>query len=135
MDEPGFLYPANFATLGFGLPAAIGAKLGRPERPVVALVGDGGFVFTASELLTAVEQRLSIPVVVVNNGGYGEIRRGMLERGIPPLGTELTAPDFPALCRACGGYGEHAADASEAAAIAARALDRPGPTVVQLDVP
>jgi thiamine pyrophosphate-dependent acetolactate synthase large subunit-like protein len=134
MEAPAFLYPTNFATLGFGLPAAIGAKLGCPSRPVVTLVGDGGFVFTASELLTAVEQRLPLPIVVVNNGGYAEIRDGMQERGIAPLGTDIMGPDFAALARACGGEGMRAADPAQAAAMAASALSGSGPTVIQLDV-
>ena len=92
-------------------------------------------MFTAPELLTAVEQRLSIPVVVVNNRGYGEIREEMLDRGIPPLGVDITGPDFAALSRACGGHGQNACDPAEAAAMASAALDHDRPTVIQLDVP
>src|SRR6185312_2204600 len=110
-DEPGqFLYPTGYATLGYGLPAAIGAKLAAPERPVVVLVGDGGFMFTASELLTAAELGLSLPIVVANNRGFGEIRDQMRERGIPPIGVDLLPPDFALLAQACGGSGRRVSD-------------------------
>jgi len=56
---------------------------------VVALVGDGAFMFSVRELTTAVEQRLALPVIVVDNGGYGEIKAQMVDRGIAPLGVEL----------------------------------------------
>src|SRR5207244_13569331 len=55
-----FLYPVGSATLGYGVPAAIGAKIARPDRPVVAVVGDGGFMYSVNELATAVKYRLAI---------------------------------------------------------------------------
>jgi acetolactate synthase-1/2/3 large subunit len=107
------LYPTGYATLGYGLPAAIGAKTAQPQRPVVALVGDGAAVFSIQELLTATEQRLALPVVVVDNGGYGEIREQMLDRGIPPVAVDLYTPDFAALARSVGARGVTATDVAE----------------------
>lgn len=124
------LYPTGYATLGYGLPAAIGAKIAAPERPVLALVGDGAAMFSIQELLTAVEQRLALPVVVVDNGGYAEIREQMVDRGIAPQGVDLVGPDFAALARAMGARGvtvDGAADLGPAAALALRA---DGPTVI-----
>jgi len=69
-----FLRPDGSTTMGFALPAAIGAKIAAPERPVVALIGDGGFMFTATELATAVQHGVDITVVVFNDNGYGWIR-------------------------------------------------------------
>jgi thiamine pyrophosphate-dependent acetolactate synthase large subunit-like protein len=100
-----FLYPTGLGTLGYGLPAAIGAKIGRPSRNVAALHGDGGFMFTAPELATAAAERLPIPVIVVDNGGYGEIKREMLDRGDKPLAVDLPSPDFAALGRSLGCHG------------------------------
>ena len=136
VESPGsFLYPPGYATLGYGLPAAIGAKLGAPGRPVLVLVGDGGFLFTVQELVTAVEQRLPLPIVVVDNGGYGEIRAQMDERGIPRTGVDLVRPDFAALARACGAYGHRIDDPAQLADLVPAALDADRPTVIHLPVP
>jgi thiamine pyrophosphate-dependent acetolactate synthase large subunit-like protein len=128
-----FLYPVGYATLGYSLPAAIGAKLaGAPQA--IAIDGDGGFVFTATEIATAAQLRLCVPVVVFDDGGYGEIRAEMLARGVPPIGVDMEPVDFPALSRALGGAGEwipyEETPLSEALA---RALERPGPTVLAID--
>jgi thiamine pyrophosphate-dependent acetolactate synthase large subunit-like protein len=132
-DQPGrLLYPTGYATLGYGLPAAIGAAVGTSGRPVVAVVGDGAFMFSIQELTTAVEQRLPLPVIVVDNGGYGEIKAQMLDRGITPLGVDLTRPDFVAMARSMGCHGVAVADAGEAAAEAAKALTADRPTLIYL---
>ncbi|RDG36685.1 5-guanidino-2-oxopentanoate decarboxylase [Streptomyces corynorhini] len=130
-----FLYPTGFGTLGYALPAAIGAGVGAPGRPVAVLTGDGGLQFTVNELATAVETGLPLPVVVVNNGGYGMIRQEMAERGIPPVGVDLRGPDFPALSRAYGGAGTHATSPAELRDAVERALTVPGPTVIEVPEP
>lgn len=99
------LYTPAYATLGYGLPASIGAKIGAPERDVVCVVGDGALMFAVQELATAVEQQLDLTVICVDNGGYGEIRRNEAERGIPPVGVNLRQPDWVALAAAFGGHG------------------------------
>ncbi|HEY4097984.1 MAG TPA: thiamine pyrophosphate-binding protein [Baekduia sp.] len=135
MERPGrFLYPPNFATLGYGLPAAIGAQIGCPGRPVLVLVGDGGFLFSAAELMTAVERRLPLAIVVMNNHGYAEIRDGMVGLGFPPLAVDLETPDFAALSVACGGHGVRVEDLSQVGALAAEALTRDRPTVIEVDL-
>ena len=70
-----FHFPAGFGTLGFTVPVAIGAALAAPERQVVGITGDGGFLFTATELAVAAAQRLNIAIVIFDNEGYGEILR------------------------------------------------------------
>lgn len=100
-----YLFPTGYGTLGFGLPAGIGAKVGNPDRPVVAMLGDGGVMFTVAELATAAELRIALPVVVVDNSGYGEIRNEMAERGDPVHAVTFPAPDFAALGRAVGCLG------------------------------
>jgi len=100
------LYTPTYATLGYGLPAAIGARVAQPERPVVAVVGDGALMFAVNELVTAVEQRLDLTIVCVDNGGYAEIRQNEVDRGMTPVGVDLVQPDWPALARAFGAHGE-----------------------------
>jgi 5-guanidino-2-oxopentanoate decarboxylase len=97
-----WFYPAGFGTLGCALPGAIGARLALPEKTVVALVGDGGFMFTLNELATAVEEGLSIPIVIWHNHSYQMIRDGMVARGIPEIGVNPRAPDFVKLADAFG---------------------------------
>jgi acetolactate synthase-1/2/3 large subunit len=99
----------GYGTLGYGLPAAIGAKLAAPRRPVVALVGDGGLQFTLAELASAVEAETPVIVLLWNNLGYGEIKRYMQTRGIPLIGVDIYTPDFLTLAK---GFGCAAARAS-----------------------
>ena len=100
------LYTPTYATLGYGLPAAIGARVAQPERPVVAVVGDGALMFAVNEIVTAVEQRLDLTIVCVDNGGYAEIRQNEVDRGMTPVGVDLVQPDWPTLARAFGAHGE-----------------------------
>jgi 5-guanidino-2-oxopentanoate decarboxylase len=127
-----WIYPTGYATLGYALPAAIGAKLAAPERPVIALVGDGGLLFTVAELATAAELGIPLPVVVPNNGGYGEIRAQMTEEDIEPIGVDLRVPDLPALGRAFGGAGVRVDDPAGLLPALREALERPGPTVIEV---
>lgn len=96
------IYPWGFCTLGFGVPAAVGAKAARPDRPVVVLSGDGGFLFNCQELATAVQFDLPIIVLVFNDGGYGVLRRQQEVLYGRTLGADLVNPDFVALAQAFG---------------------------------
>lgn len=95
-----FLTTDGYATLGYGLPAAIGAKLARPEASVVSLLGDGALMFSVQELATAAEQRLALPIVVFDNGGYAEIEQNMRDAGVAPFAVALTPPKYAALATA-----------------------------------
>lgn len=122
----------GYGTLGYGLPAAIGAQLGQPALPVVALVGDGGVMFTLSELATAVEERLPVVVLLWHNAGYEEIRRFMDAHGVEHLGVDLKAPDFLTLARGFGCLGTRVdSPTSLSAALASRPLD--GPMLIEVD--
>jgi acetolactate synthase-1/2/3 large subunit len=127
-----FLFPTGFGTLGFAVPAAIGAKVGRPDARVLALSGDGGLMFTVGELAAAAQARLAIPVVVVDNSGYGEIRREMAERGDDPLGVDFDSPDFAALGRAMGCHGVYADSRAALDEALERAFAADRPTVVHV---
>jgi len=96
-----WFYPAGFCALGNALPNAIGAKLARPQSAVAVLAGDGGFMFTMPELLTAAELDLSLPIIIWDNGGLKQIQDDMDMRGISRVGVEGANPDFAALARAC----------------------------------
>ncbi|MFF5970529.1 thiamine pyrophosphate-dependent enzyme [Streptomyces sp. NPDC012769] len=128
--EGRYLHPTGFGTLGYALPAAIGAKTACPERQVVALSGDGGLQFSVQELATAAQLDVPIPVVVFDNGGYGEIREEMAARGDAPTAVDLPAVDLPALARAYGGRGTTVRTPEALAAALAEALTTPGPTIV-----
>ena len=98
-----WLHPTGYGTLGYALPAAIGAKIGAPQRPGLVLVGDGGFLYTAQELATATEE-LDSPLVVLlwNNNALGQIRDDMLDLDIEPIGVLPRNPDFQLLGQAFG---------------------------------
>ncbi|PRB04232.1 acetolactate synthase [Microbacterium sp. MYb72] len=99
------LYTPTYATLGYGLPAAIGARVADDSRPAVTVIGDGALMFCVNELVTAVEQRVDVTVVCVDNGGYAEIRQNELDRGMTPIGVDLVQPDWAALATAFGATG------------------------------
>ena len=100
---------SGFGTLGYAIPAAIGAKLAVPERPVIGLIGDGAAQFTIGELASAVEAKLPVIFLVWNNSGYAEIKRFMVDANIPQIGVDIYTPDFIGLGKA---FGCHAVRAS-----------------------
>ena len=126
----GFLYPTGGGTLGYGLPAAIGAMLAEPEARVLAMLGDGGIMFTLSELASAAQLGLGLPVLVVDNGGYGEIRNEMVDRGDPATAVDLSPVDFAALAEAMGCHGVRITDAADLTAAITTALRADRPTVL-----
>ena len=99
------LLSGYWRTMGFGLPAAIAAKLANPERPVVAFVGDGGFSMTMAELLTAVSLGAAVTVVVLNNRSLAMEENEMKRLGLTPHGVRLDNPDFAAYAALCGARG------------------------------
>jgi acetolactate synthase I/II/III large subunit len=121
--------------MGFGLPAALAAKVVHPRRPVVAVTGDGDFLMTGQELATAVQHRLDVVVLVANNGMYGTIRMHQ-ERTYPGrvIATDLRNPGFAALAEAYGAHGETVTDAEEFPAALERALAAGRPAVLDLHV-
>jgi thiamine pyrophosphate-dependent acetolactate synthase large subunit-like protein len=128
-----FLYPTGLGTLGYGLPAAIGAQVARRSTRVTALHGDGGFMFTAPELATAAAMRLPLAVIVVDNGGYGEIKREMLERGDSPKAVDMPSPDFAALARSLGCHG--VAHPEDLEATLDKAFEQDRPTLIHVAEP
>lgn len=97
-----FCAGTGFGTLGFALPASIGAKVARPEAPVVCLMGDGGAQFTLPELISAREAKAGIVMVVWNNNGYREIKDFMIAKEIKPIAVDPIPPDFCKLAESMG---------------------------------
>ncbi|WP_238322770.1 thiamine pyrophosphate-binding protein [Gorillibacterium massiliense] len=96
------LLSERWLTMGFGLPAALAAKLISPEKQVVCITGDGGLEMVMADLLTAVRYNLQITVIVFNNGALQMERDKMFMKGLQPEGTKLTNPDFAKVAEACG---------------------------------
>ena len=121
--------------MGYGLPAAVAAKLASPNRTVVALAGDGCFLMNGQELATAVQYGANVIVLLVNNGMYGTIRMHQ-ERTFPGrvVGTTLVNPDFAALAESYGAYGETVTETEQFRGAFQRAVDSGKPALLELKV-
>ncbi|MFJ4155923.1 5-guanidino-2-oxopentanoate decarboxylase [Pseudomonas sp. NPDC089752] len=140
MDQPRRWFNAStgYGTLGYALPAAMGAWLGSAEQPaarspVVCLIGDGGLQFTLPELASAVEAQVPLIVLLWNNQGYEEIKKYMVNRAIEPVGVDIHTPDFIGVARALGAEAEDVGDVAQLQAALGRAVERRGPTLIQVD--
>lgn len=140
MDEPRRWFNAStgYGTLGYALPAAMGAWLGSAAQiaeraPSVCLIGDGGMQFTLPELASAVEAQVPLIVLLWNNQGYEEIKKYMVNRAIEPVGVDIHTPDFIGVARALGADAEHVSDVAQLQAALGRAVERKGPTLIQVD--
>lgn len=126
------LYMPTYATLGYGLPAAIGARIADQSRAVVTVIGDGALMFCVNELMTAVEQRVDLTVVCVDNGGYAEIKQNELDRGIRPVGVDLAQPDWVALAGAFGAVGSGVAASGDVEGVIGAAVSAGGVQLVHV---
>jgi 5-guanidino-2-oxopentanoate decarboxylase len=125
-----WLYPSGFSTIGCALPGAIGGKLAFADRQAVALVGDGGFMFTVNELATAVDEELCIPIIVWDNHAAASIRDGMLRRGFASAAVNPHAPDFTQLASAFGCPGTRARSLLDFQQAMRGALAHRGPSLI-----
>jgi acetolactate synthase-1/2/3 large subunit len=126
----GLLFPSDYQSMGFGLPAAIGAKLAAPERPVVVVLGDGGFAMSGLELLTAVREDVSLTVIVFNDGQLGRIRLSQLAASGRTNSVELSNPDFEAFASAVGA--SYALVSTDAERMLRVSIERPAVTLIEL---
>jgi acetolactate synthase-1/2/3 large subunit len=122
-------------SMGYGVPAAISAKILNPDRTVAAFAGDGCFLMHGQEFATAVQYNAAVIFIVVNNGMYGTIRMHQ-ERHYPARvsGTDLVNPDFAAYARAFGGHGETVTRTEEFAAAFERAAHAGKPALIELRI-
>jgi acetolactate synthase-1/2/3 large subunit len=101
----GLILPSDFQSMGFGIPAGIGARLAEPARPVAVLVGDGGLLMSGLEITTAVRERIPLLVIVFNDGKLNQIRWQQLKDSGHPFGVELAELEIETFARAIGaGY-------------------------------
>lgn len=127
-----FLHPGMFGTLGYALPAAIGASIGRPDRKAVAIAGDGGFLYTSQELATAVQEQVDVVAIVFNDNAYGALKVFQdRNHGGRRIGVELRNPDFAMLAQAYGAHGIKLPSHTDLAAGLTDALGRRGPVVIE----
>jgi thiamine pyrophosphate-dependent acetolactate synthase large subunit-like protein len=126
------LHPGMFGTLGYALPAAIGAQLSRPDRVTVALCGDGGFLFSSQELATAVQQQVHLVAVVFNDNAYGALKlfQDRLKHG-RRIGVDLKSPDFARLGEAYGAHGVKLRHSDELGRAVGEAVERGGVNVIE----
>ncbi len=128
-----YLTSSYSGNLGYAFPTALGAKVARPDRPVVVVSGDGGFLFNSQELSTAVRYGIAVVVVVFNDDSYGNVARDLDESWGGSVGADLANPDFMRLAEAYGVAGFRAKEPTEVGDLVreAVALDRP----VLIEVP
>jgi acetolactate synthase-1/2/3 large subunit len=133
-DYPTQLGPTN-GSMGYGVPAAVTARLVHPDRPVVAFVGDGGMLMTGQELATALHHDIDPVILVINNNMYGTIRMHQ-ERDYPDRvhGTSLTNPDFAEWAKTFGAHGERVTRTEEFAPALERALGAGKAAVIELRI-
>ncbi|MFZ0609916.1 MAG: thiamine pyrophosphate-dependent enzyme [Xanthobacteraceae bacterium] len=131
-----FLSPGFQDPLGWGFATALGAQHARPDVPVVAISGDGGFMFTATEMATAMRHRIPLVTVVFNDGAFGNVRRIQKENfGNRLIGSDLANPDFVAFGKSFGADAMRANGPQELRAALRRALaNRSGPTLIEVPV-
>lgn len=127
------IYPCHSVTLGFAFPAAIGAKIACPDRPVVSLSGDGGFLMGCYELATAVEHKVGVVAVVVNDHCLSAIK-GSQRQAFDgrTIDVDMRSPDFAALARSFGAEGITSRSLDELPSLIEQGLARTGPTVIEV---
>jgi acetolactate synthase-1/2/3 large subunit len=129
-----YLSSSYSGNLGYAYPVALGAKVARPDRPVVSVSGDGGFLFNAQELSTAVRHRINVVAVVFNDSSYGNVARDLDESWGGQYGAELQNPDFMKLADAFGVAGLRAKAPTEVGRLVREAVELDRPALVEVPV-
>ena len=122
-------------TLGYGFSTALGVKVAHPDKQVVSISGDGGFMFGASELATAVQHRIATVTLIFNNNAYGNVKRAQIEKyGGRVIATDLHNPDFVKLAENFGALGLRAKSPEALASAIRQGFDQDGPTIIEIPV-
>ena len=129
-----YLSSSYSGNLGYAYPVALGAKVARPDRPVVSISGDGGFLFNAQELSTAARHRINVVAVVFNDSSYGNVARDLDESWGGQYGAELQNPDFMKLADAYGVVGMRAKEPTEVGRLVREAIEKDRPVLVEVPV-
>ena len=131
-----FITSGYQGTLGSGFPTALGAKVANPDRPVVAITGDGGFMFGVQELATAVQFRIGVVTLIFNNNAYGNVRRDQRERfDGRVVASDLVNPDFVKLAESFGAGAARVTSPDHFKPALEKALADGGPYVIAVEVP
>ena len=131
-----FISSGYQGTLGAGFPTALGAKVAHPDRPVVAITGDGGFMFGVQELSTAVQFNIGVVVLVFNNNSYGNVRRDQRERfDGRVVASDLVNPDFVKLAESFGVGAARVTSPDHFRPALEKALASGGPYLIDIEVP
>ncbi|MGV0593026.1 thiamine pyrophosphate-dependent enzyme [Mycolicibacterium porcinum] len=126
------LMSGYLGSIGFGFPAAMGAWAATPDRPIVAVTGDGGFGQYLAEITTAVKYGMNITHILLNNGELAKISDEQRAAEYAVWQTSLHNPDFAAFARNCGAHGVRVTDPADLTAAITGALDHPGPALVEV---
>jgi acetolactate synthase I/II/III large subunit len=129
-----YLSSSYSGNLGYEYPVALGAKVACPARPVIAVVGDGGFMYNAQELATAVQQKINVVAVVFNDNAYGNVARDLDEWWGGTYGAALHNPDFMKLADAFGVHGMRAKDPAQIGALVREAIQLDRPVLIEVPV-
>ncbi len=121
-------------TLGYAYPTSLGAKVGVPDRPVVCIVGDGGFMYSSGELSTAVKYGINVVAVVFNDGAYGNVARDLDQDFGGTYEADLVNPDFVALAESYGAAGFRATNPEELTIAIKDAIDADSPSIVDVKI-
>ena len=131
-----FITSGYQGTLGSGFPTALGAKVAHPDRPVVAITGDGGFMFGVQELATAVQFEIGVVTLVFNNNAYGNVRRDQIQRfDGRVVASDLVNPDFVKLAESFGVNAARVTSPEAFRPALEKALADGGPYVIAIEVP
>ena len=136
VDHPGHYMGAHgYGTLGYALPTAIGAKIGAPDKPVVALAGDSGVLYTIQEMATAVEQKVPVILYIWNNRALGQIRDDMVSAQIEPFAVLPDPPDFQMIAEGFGWRTDLSSGPDHLAELTKAALAHDGPSLIEVRDP
>ena len=134
-QSPGLVTPLDFGLVGFGYAAAIGAQAAARDRPVISIMGDGGFGFTMTEITTAVRYNLPVVAVVLDNGAWGAEKAYQLEFfGGRLLGAEIASPAYDEIARQCGAIGHHITTPEEIGPAIETSLKSGKPAVIHVKI-
>ena len=135
VDRPwSYIDSGYMGTLGYAFPTAIGAKVGVPDRPVICIVGDGGFMYASGELSTAVKYGINVVAVVFNDGAYGNVARDLDQDFGGTYEADFVNPDFVAMAKAYGGEGFVATSPDELTTALRAAIEADAPSIVEVQL-
>jgi acetolactate synthase I/II/III large subunit len=129
-----YLTSSYSGNLGYEYPTALGAKVARPDKAVVAVIGDGGFLYNSQEMSTAVQQGINVVAVIFNDSAFGNVARDLDEHWGGKFGAELHNPDFVRLAEAYGVVGRRAKEPTEVGKVVADAIQMDRPVLIEVPV-